>query len=159
MPIKDLFNRLFGGDSTPAAVSSGEPYPVPQPPPAPITPLDALTTVPLPANVSSKPPVSPPRSPTAFFVGRATDVGRVRTHNEDAFYVFTGEQEGSNAVPPYGLFVLADGMGGHQSGEYASSLACRVVAEQLLGQVYLAILGGCDRSAQQPHRTHAGRVS
>jgi PPM family protein phosphatase len=43
--------------------------------------------------------------------GSATDVGRVRTLNEDSLL----------AVP--GLFVVADGMGGHAAGEVASQLA------------------------------------
>jgi len=43
--------------------------------------------------------------------GSATDVGRVRSLNEDSLL----------AVP--GLFVVADGMGGHAAGEVASQLA------------------------------------
>jgi protein phosphatase len=43
--------------------------------------------------------------------GSATDVGRVRELNEDSLL----------AVP--GLFVVADGMGGHAAGEVASQLA------------------------------------
>lgn len=43
--------------------------------------------------------------------GSATDVGRVRTVNEDSVL----------AVP--GVFVVADGMGGHAAGEVASQLA------------------------------------
>jgi protein phosphatase len=43
--------------------------------------------------------------------GAATDVGRVREHNEDALL----------ATPS--IFVVADGMGGHAAGEVASAIA------------------------------------
>ena len=84
-----------------------------------------------------------------FSVGWFTDPGRVRGNNEDALFVFMGEQEGSDAIPPFGLFVLADGMGGHQGGELASALASRVVASYLVQQIYLPMLRGVDRGAEQ----------
>jgi serine/threonine protein phosphatase PrpC len=45
-----------------------------------------------------------------FMTGAVTDVGRLRDHNEDRYL----------ADPRAGLWVVADGMGGHQGGEYAS---------------------------------------
>ena len=85
--------------------------------------------------------------------GWMTDVGRARGHNEDSLYVFMGEQEGAGDAPLFGLFILADGMGGHQAGELASALACRVVAGHLMSQVYLPTLSSLERGATQPSLT------
>lgn len=73
-------------------------------------------------------------------VGWATDVGEVRRHNEDTALIITSAHDGDNALPTFGLFVLADGMGGHQAGEVASSLAARIVAHHIVGQLYLPLL-------------------
>ena len=51
--------------------------------------------------------------------GGVTDVGRVRTNNEDCFRI----------VAPLHLFVLSDGMGGEAHGEVASALAVETVAQ------------------------------
>src|SRR4051794_10353648 len=51
----------------------------------------------------------------------ATDVGRVRDHNEDNYLV----------DKKLSLFVVADGMGGHAAGEVASALAVRTVHDEV----------------------------
>jgi serine/threonine protein phosphatase PrpC len=50
-----------------------------------------------------------------------TDVGRVRTNNEDSFRV----------VEPLSLFILSDGMGGEAHGEIASAMAVETISEYL----------------------------
>src|SRR4051812_24180000 len=49
-----------------------------------------------------------------------TDIGRRRSQNQDSFAV----------VAELGLFVVADGMGGHKGGEIASRIAVDRVAEE-----------------------------
>lgn len=51
-----------------------------------------------------------------------SDVGVKRTHNEDSFLV----------NPELGLFVVADGMGGHAGGETASRVAVTTIEQELL---------------------------
>ena len=56
----------------------------------------------------------------------ATDVGQKRKMNQD--YVFASSDPIGN-LP--NLFVVADGMGGHNAGDYASSHAVSVVVEEI----------------------------
>lgn len=71
----------------------------------------------------------------------ATDVGRRRDHNEDAFLVLQEEQ----------LFCVADGMGGHACGEVASRIAVEEMAE-------FYRLTGRDEEATWPFREDRTRT-
>jgi protein phosphatase len=55
--------------------------------------------------------------------------------------------------PSFGLFVLADGMGGHRAGETASSLAARVAAYNIARHAYLPSLIDREHDASQPALT------
>ncbi len=59
-------------------------------------------------------------------------VGKQREHNEDSLVAITTTLAGNTASIPFGLYVVADGMGGHQFGEIASNAAVRVIAGQIM---------------------------
>ncbi len=59
-----------------------------------------------------------------FVADGCSDSGRVREHNEDTLRIDSDR----------GLFVVADGMGGHAGGEIASALAVETVFKSLLGR-------------------------
>ncbi|EOD01319.1 Stp1/IreP family PP2C-type Ser/Thr phosphatase [Caldisalinibacter kiritimatiensis] len=50
-----------------------------------------------------------------MLVGASTDVGKIREINQDAYYC--------SDVEEFPLFIIADGMGGHNAGEVASAIA------------------------------------
>ncbi len=62
-----------------------------------------------------------------------TDVGRTRDHNEDFFSIWTQinklETSFGRIFQTKGLYILCDGMGGHDSGEVASQLAAETLRE------------------------------
>ena len=57
----------------------------------------------------------------------ATDVGQIRKVNQD--YLFVSEEPVGN-LP--NLFVVADGMGGHNAGDYASRFGVTTLKETIL---------------------------
>jgi PPM family protein phosphatase len=66
-----------------------------------------------------------------------TDAGKVRQNNEDALLVGEGEDET--------LFVVADGIGGFEAGEVASSLAVDVLKDLPPGESFKAAIGEANR--------------
>jgi serine/threonine protein phosphatase PrpC len=58
---------------------------------------------------------------TTVILHARTDVGLVRTNNEDTYF----------ADPERGLAIVADGMGGHAGGEVASKIAVDTISDRL----------------------------
>ncbi len=68
-------------------------------------------------------------------------VGAVRKRNEDSCLVFCSEAGGHFPLLPFGLYVVADGMGGHEAGHRASKVGSRTAAHHILQEIYLPLLG------------------
>lgn len=60
-----------------------------------------------------------------------TDIGLVRTNNEDCYFISEDN----------GLFLVADGMGGHAAGEVASDMAVSLVCEKIVPQLQETTIG------------------
>ncbi len=76
------------------------------------------------------PAVSP--RPLTPIHGQATHPGKQRTRNEDAIAVFTFTLEQKGWSVPVGLYLVADGMGGHDAGDVASRTVGQIIANRLI---------------------------
>lgn len=161
----NLFRRLFSQEK------EEEPAPAPAPPsPSPMS--DAPPVVKPPSEATTAPLTPPSAQFGALFgdgatrplpedaliafmgnghlaFGQATDIGMVRGNNQDAIYSYFVSSRSVEERPDFGLFVVADGMGGHHDGEKASSLTARVVASQVLSTILLPHITG-DNENQEP---------
>ncbi len=77
---------------------------------------------------------------TRILVGTSQSTGVERAHNEDALLAMVGSASGEDSIPNFGLFVVADGMGGHRSGEIASAVSVRAVTRRLAQDPLLKLL-------------------
>jgi len=86
-----------------------------------------------------------------LLVGQVSDQGIVRSNNQDTALSFFFKSDSVNDYPDFGVFIVADGMGGHYNGEKASALTGQVVMSEILKTIYLPMLNGDDmNSADRP---------
>jgi len=67
-----------------------------------------------------------------LLVASGQSVGHQRELNEDCLFTLTTSIAGNSGSLPFGLFIVADGMGGHQFGEVASNTAIRTISSYVM---------------------------
>jgi PPM family protein phosphatase len=75
-----------------------------------------------------------------LIVGVAQSVGVQRDHNEDSVFTLTTSLLVDDRSVNFGLYMIADGMGGHDNGELASRLAVNELASHVVNNFYLPII-------------------
>jgi serine/threonine protein phosphatase PrpC len=70
-------------------------------------------------------------------VGYLTDPGIKRKHkpNEDSLFAMQGIETYNSLPQEFGLFVVADGMGGHANGQNASRMAIQTIIDYILPKI------------------------
>jgi hypothetical protein len=159
--MMNLFRRLFNVAKEPDTAVPAEPITVPTEPPE--TVADSIP--PAPVKPDEAPAAPTPIVLDSVFVdgatrplseetliafmgnghiifGQASDVGMVRSNNQDAIYSFFSTLRSSEERPDFGLFIVADGMGGHHDGEKASAITVRTVALEVTKTLFAPMLAG-----------------
>lgn len=118
--MAEFFRKLFGKDK--------------QEPSVQLKVADSATTAPLTdQQINSILHSQALRSEMQQLIASAgQSVGKQREHNEDSLLAITTTIAGHSESIPFGLYIVADGMGGHQFGEVASNAAIRIMSGYIL---------------------------
>ncbi len=153
----NLFRRLFNSEKEGEIALPSETPDVVKPPEDVTAPMIARNTDLLFGDGATRP--LPEDALVAFMgnghlsFGQATDVGLVRNNNQDAAYSLFSTGRSADEYPDFGLFLVADGMGGHHDGEKASALTAQTVAAQVMATIFMPMLAGVTEG--QPPITEA----
>ena len=122
------------------------------PPAAAVVVVDSAVTAPLSdAQLKSiRNLVQNHSEPVQFLVASGQSVGQHRELNEDCLFTLSASIAGNNGNQPFGLFIVADGMGGHQYGEVASNTAIRTIASYIMNKVHNSIFGFPTKPLDEP---------
>jgi len=82
--------------------------------------------------------------------GHSIDVGVQRDNNEDSLVAYYSTADSAEDLPDFGVFVVADGMGGHSRGEVASAMTTRIIAQEAMREIHLPVLTGTELSEMPP---------
>ena len=133
----DFFRKLFGAKSKSSRIHRNDGGAITAP----------LSSKQLEAIINSQNVQSETQQLIAAF---GQSVGKQREHNEDSLVAITATLAGNAANVPFGLYVVADGMGGHQFGEVASNAAIRVLAGQIMRKFHSFLFNLPTQQPEEP---------
>lgn len=136
--MADFFRKLFGGKEV-------------QEKPKVSAAADNATTAPLTdQQISSIIASQTPKYEMKQLVASVgQSVGKQREHNEDSVLSLTTTISGSTESVPFGLYIVADGMGGHQFGEVASNAAIRIIGGNIAKKFHSFLFNMPTQSLQE----------
>lgn len=84
--------------------------------------------------------------PMRLEIGQRSHPGQTRALDEDSLFTLTVTRTFESIESASALFVVADGMGGHEAGELASRIAIRALGDAVLREVFARELAGAELS-------------
>jgi len=90
--------------------------------------------------------------PPQLLASCAQSMGHQREHNEDSLFSMTTMLASNGTQSPFGLYIVADGMGGHQHGEVASEIATLTMVEHVIDQLYSNLFRVDSQPPEEPLR-------
>ncbi|MFN2197407.1 MAG: PP2C family protein-serine/threonine phosphatase [Anaerolineales bacterium] len=135
--MKNFFQKLFGGNDKDEAVSQGGEIVT-----APLSPenLNKPSVKSHPTRPIIRHKVTQRLEPPQLVAGVGQSVGKQREVNQDSIYIISSTLASNTSQIPFGLYIVADGMGGHQHGEVASETAVRIMADYILRNLYIPLV-------------------
>jgi serine/threonine protein phosphatase PrpC len=103
-----------------------------------------------PLTAADMPALVALRSRRGLSAAAQRDIGRVRSINQDSVFAFITTLPRETSDVTLGLFIVADGMGGHDGGEVASRMAVTTVSRHVLSELVLPALDDNVTEALQP---------
>lgn len=138
-----FFEKLFSKFKK--SVSSAPPERPPEesiplgPDETPTIPSQPIQTATAPLAPEMLPDMADQTFPPQLIVGCGHSVGQQREHNEDALFTLTTNLVSDSTYLTFGLYIVADGMGGHQHGELASGVSVRSMANSIIRKLYIPL--------------------
>ncbi|TFH37892.1 MAG: serine/threonine-protein phosphatase [Anaerolineales bacterium] len=128
-PISRIFSRLFRRSQPASAPASSDP---------------------VGSTAAQVTPTAAAASRNRLIVASGQSTGIERSHNEDALLLLNGYSVGMDSHSDFGVFIVADGMGGHRAGEVASAVSIRTVARKITEHTVLQLLNGENDNDSEP---------